>query len=80
MRWIWGLWIELKNRYGKRCNVCFERRVGRSEVRCWSEAGCDGLREGGVGRRVCEGVSWEGGGIWLWCEWERGLKEGLWEN
>ena len=49
-------------------------------MRCWSEAGCDGLRERGVGRRVCEGVSWEGGGIWLWCEWERGLKEGLWEN
>ena len=26
------------------------------------------------------GVYWEGGVIWLWCEWERGLKEGLWEK
>ena len=60
--------------------MCFERKIRRGEVRCWSEAGCDGLREGGVVRRVYEGVFWEEGGMWLWCEWERGLKEGLWEN
>ena len=31
MRWIWGVWIELKNRYEKRWNVWYERRAGRSE-------------------------------------------------
>ena len=31
MRWIWGDRIELKNRYGKRCNVCRERGVRRSD-------------------------------------------------
>ena len=25
IRWIWSVWIELKNRCGKRCNVCYER-------------------------------------------------------
>ena len=31
MRWIWIDWIELKNRHGKRCNVCRERGVRRSD-------------------------------------------------
>ena len=29
--------------------MCCERKVRRSGVRCWSKAGYDGLRQGGLG-------------------------------
>ena len=51
LRWIWTNWIELKNRYGKRCHVCCERKVWRSD----GEVGVrwDVLVWGRVGARPC---------------------------
>ena len=60
MRWIWIDWIELKNRYGKRCNVCRERGVRRSDgedgigwdVLVWGRVGLAGgavKRHSGMG-------------------------------
>ena len=68
------------NECGWRCIVCDERRVGRVEGQCWREMGCAGLGEGGGWwvdglRGIVEGVE-----IWLWCEWERGLRRGCGKN
>ena len=49
MRWIWGVWIELKNRHGKRCNVCYEQGVRRSNGDVGMRKGCIGVRQDGVG-------------------------------
>ena len=73
MRWIWTNWIELKNRYGKRCRVCCERKVWRSDgevgvrwdVLVWGRVGLvGGAVKRDSGRGVCygHGVSGRGAG------------------
>ena len=67
MRWIWIDWIELKNRYGKRCNVCRERGVRRSDGEDgigWDVIRWDGMQRDGMGWGGTDfwGLAWDGVG------------------